>query len=175
MGMQTLEFGHDHADVEGPWRRSQLCQRLQRLTDRERVHVGADAANTLHQRDHLRELPALGEVFDPPEIETDAQFGVVYGFSLTEQINLIGLLECGMIRANWDAVAHSSSLWRLTPTASPTRKKSGSYSRPAKSTARYSWISRSIQSAAGQRSQMLAVFSAAVVVKLSSLPSRSQW
>ena len=136
MGVQAFQLRDDHANVPGARGRRQAGQPLHRLAKCKRVDVGADAADALHQRDHLDIVAALGQMLDAAKVKSDVQLGVGDCLARADQVQLVGLFQRRVVGSHGNLVAHSSSSRRFTPGLSPWRRRSGSYSRPRKSTAK---------------------------------------
>ena len=150
--MQALKLCHDDANVLRARRRRLSGQSFHGLAKSEGVDVGADAADALHERNDLNVVASLGQVLDAAKVETDMQLGVNYGFAFADQVQLIGFFECRMVRPHGDFVAHfltsscpdkpeagllgATVSRRFTPSLSPSRNSSGSYSRPVNSMAK---------------------------------------
>src|ERR1019366_1906368 len=140
-------------NIFGPGRGREAGQAFHGLAEGEGVDVGADAAHALHESDDLDVIARLGQMLNATEVEADMQLGVGDSFAGADKVQLVGLFEGWVIRAHGDFVAHFvTSSRRFTPGVSPWRSSSGSYSRPRKSMAKPSFVSRSIQSTASQRS-----------------------
>ncbi len=64
-----FQLREDDADVEGALGRLGSGELFDGLAERERMHVGADAADALHERDSLQIIAALGEILDAAKVE----------------------------------------------------------------------------------------------------------
>ena len=124
--MQALKLRHDDANIERTRRRSESGELLHCLAKGERVDVGADAADTLHERNHLDVVARFRQVLDAPEIESDMELGVRDRFAFAEHVELVRLFQRGVVGTHGNLVAHRSSWWRFTPGLSPARSRSGS-------------------------------------------------
>jgi len=61
------------------------------------VDVRADAADALHQRDHLNVVARFGQMLDAAEVEADSQLGVANGFAFADQVQLVRFFQSRVI------------------------------------------------------------------------------
>lgn len=154
--MNTLQLGDDGSDVLGARGHFDAGNLLCRPAERHRMHIGADAANALDQRDGGDPFPALDQQLDGAAGDPDLDAGFLDGVGGTVNAQLVGLLERRMVGSDRDRVRHGASAYclsslaepssasRKNPSFNPGGRRSGMrFGWPMNWTAKKSWISRS--------------------------------
>ena len=164
--METLELRGDDADIGASLRDLQAVDLLDAQGIGQRVGVGADAAHALDQNQRLDRVALGAELFDTAVIIAYKHLGVLDDLAFGIELCVDRLLQCGMVRADGENVAHccpASSLfflrsslkgvtmiWPLPCVSSMSsgRKRRWETSSPSKVTPKSSLISLSGHSAA---------------------------
>ena len=165
MGVETLQLGGDDADILAALGHLDAVDGLHGHGIGQGVGVGADAAHALHQHQSLDGVALGGQLLDAAVVIAHKDLRVLDDLALGIEFGVDRLLQCGMIGADGNNIAHllsplplrsSSSLMGMTmiwplpcgSSISSGRKRRWLMSRPSNWRPNSSFSSRSGQVAA---------------------------
>src|SRR5208337_3691986 len=187
--VHALELAQDRADVDRARRHLDRRQGLDRAAEGRGVHVRANAADALDQRDVLHPARPLRQELDAAEAVSDLDTDRLYGVAAALHADLVRLLERGVVRSDRNGVGHDGSVRervscngtsaasRKNPARSSAGRSSGArFGWPENRTLKKSWISRSIQEAARTIGAMDGSVAPRVkVLKCTVRPAAAKW